>query len=1128
MRGLLLFSLLLLSPESAADWLHHDLEVRLEPSAHRIEVVDRVNLPAGVTDDGDGELRFVLHAGLELQQPVPGYLASPPEIVAAGERFGINESGGSAAEVELKAYRLRPDPQAPARRATLELRYAGTIHHPLVEESEEYARSFSRTPGTIEPGGVVLSGSSVWLPLFDDELVTFRLALDLPSGWDAVSQGSRLRHEIDGDRRKVDWDSPEPMDEIYLVAAPFHEYARPAGEVTAFAFLREDDPNLAAKYLEATVQYIEMYRKLIGPYPYDKFALVENFWDTGFGMPSFTLLGPRIIRFPFILHSSYPHEILHNWWGNSVFVDYPTGNWCEGLTAYLADHLIREGQGRGTGYRRDTLKKYRNFVRGEKDFPLSEFRARHSSATEAVGYGKSLMLWHMLRRRVGDETFARGLARFYRDQQFRRAGFGDLQRAFSEEAGEDLAPFFRQWVERTGAPDLRLGSVDWLAEDEAGGELAIVLEQVQPGKPYRLDVPIALTFEGEAQARLHRLRLQGKRGVLRLRLPRPPERVDVDPQFDLFRRLDPLEVPPSLGQIFGAEQVALVLPASGGRIERDAWKRFAASWTGDDSEQVIVLHEEEIGALPEGRAVWVLGSDNRWASGPRAALAALGGGLDGERLQAGETELPREDHCFAFAVRDVQDPELALGWIGADNEAALPGLARKLPHYGKYSYVAFSGAEPTNVAKGQWPVLESPLVRVVGERVVERAALPAREPLARLEPVFDPQSLIAHVDYLASEELEGRGAGSEGLELAVDYVARAFDEAGLTPGGEDGSWFQVWTEPDGPGGEPVVLRNVIGVLPGRDPRRAGESVVIGAHVDHLGRGWPDVRSGEEGKLHLGADDNASGVAVLLELARLLGGELEPSRSIVFVAFSGEEWSLRGSKHYVKHPGRYPVSKMMAMINLDTVGRLGTQKITVFGTGSATEWIHIVMGVGFTTGIEARSVPQDLGGSDQKSFLDAGVPAIQIFTGAHEDYHRPGDRPEKLDAAGMVKVATFAREALVYLAERERSLTATLEPAAQPTPATETPPGGRRVSLGTLPEFSFPGPGVRVADVLAGTPAERAGLRPGDLILAIDDDEIADVRAYAQALRQRAPGETIRIRLRRDGEELELQATLVPR
>ena len=178
-----------------------------------------------------------------------------------------------------------------------------------------------------------------------------------------------------------------------------------AGAVDIVVYLHERDDALSRKYLDATARYMEMYRQLLGPYPYGKFALVENFWETGYGMPSFTLLGPQVIRFPFILHSSYPHEILHNWWGNSVFVDYESGNWCEGLTAYMADHLIQEQRGLAVNYRRSTLQKYRNYVREGRDFPLSEFRSRHSAATEAVGYGKSLMTFHMLRRHSGDDAF---------------------------------------------------------------------------------------------------------------------------------------------------------------------------------------------------------------------------------------------------------------------------------------------------------------------------------------------------------------------------------------------------------------------------------------------------------------------------------------------------------------------------------------------------------------------------------------------------------------------------------------------------------------------------------------------------------------------------------------------------
>ena len=236
-----------------------------------------------------------------------------------------------------------------------------------------------------------------------------------------------------------------------MVGGPLVVYREAAGAVEALAYLRQKDDALAGKYLQATAQYVEMYRGLIGPYPYGKFALVENFWETGYGMPSYTLLGPQVIRFPFILSSSYPHEILHNWWGNSVFVDYETGNWCEGLTAYMADHLIQEQRGRGEDYRRDTLQKYRSYVREGRDFPLTEFRSRHSAATEAVGYGKTLMVFHMIRQRIGDEAFHKWAARFYREYRGKQASFADVRKSLEAVAGQDLGRLFADHVERPGA-----------------------------------------------------------------------------------------------------------------------------------------------------------------------------------------------------------------------------------------------------------------------------------------------------------------------------------------------------------------------------------------------------------------------------------------------------------------------------------------------------------------------------------------------------------------------------------------------------------------------------------------------------------------------------------------------------
>ncbi len=1097
--------------------LHHAVAATLDPERHTIEIVDEITLPAAWSGRklSDPLLTFRLHAGLAVEAlDGSDFTVGPKRVQPTPGKTGSGEEGAKHA-LRLEEWVLRPKDGTPAK--TVMLRLAGTINHPLQMESEEYARSFSRTPGTISKAGVFLGGASWWLPRFGDELVTFTLNVTLPEGWDAVSQGTRVAAKIEDGKRLVVWSCKDPMDEVYLIANRFHEYSRSAGGVLAQAFLRQPDENLANKYLEVTAQYVEMYRKLIGPYPYEKFAVIENFWDTGYGMPSFTLLGPRVIRFPFILHSSYPHEILHNWWGNSVYVDWQTGNWCEGLTAYLADHLVREGQGRGVEYRQDTLKGYRNYVKAGKDFPLTQFRSRHSSATQAIGYGKCLMMCHMLRLELGDGLFTRGLQRFYRDNKWKRASFGDMRKAFEAVSERDLGWFFDQWVERTGAPEL---AVAW--NEVSAGKVSIVLTQRQDGAPYRLRVPVAVTWKGQGAAQVTSVEMTEKSQTFELTGPGEPLRVDVDPQFDVFRRLHRAEIPPTLSQMFGARRVTLVLPDQGAA----RWAQLTKAWDRG-SGKVRVVKASELKELPADRAVWVLGADNPWKRVLSAELGTHGASL-GEKIDYGLVEIPRAEHSFVYVARHPSNEELAVGWIGTDVDAAVAGLARKLPHYGKYSYLGFHGTAPDNVAKGRWPATGSPLSLPLPNAGSDKpGTLPKRKPLARLAPVFDPKRLMAHVAWLADDAREGRGAGTKGLDESADYIANAMKAAGLKPAGDKGSFFQTFTAENGPDGKPVTLRNVVGVIPGTNPAMKGQSVVLGAHYDHLGRGWPDRRAKEKGKIYNGADDNASGIAVLLELAQLMGKGHKPSRSIVFVAFTGEEWGLKGSAHYVKTMRDLPAKNALAMVNLDTVGRLEGKKIQVLGSNSASEWRHIAMGVGFTTGVESTCIGDDIGGSDQQSFMRVGVPAVQIFTGAHEDFHRPTDDVEKVDADGLVKVATFVRETIVYLGERPNALTANLGKAGKGK-AMPRKGGGRRVSFGTMPEFAFRGPGVKVASVIAGSPAAKAGIEKGDILLAFDGAVMKDLRDFSKLLGRHQPGDVVKVTFRRGGEEKTVEATLVAR
>ncbi len=1107
LRYIALIAVLFGLPSIAWARVAHVLDVHLDPETQSIEVTDTITLP-----DGDYSAEFVLHGGLA------------PELTEPGATLRLLSLGEGPGGVPLERYAV----SLPAGETSFTVRYAGEIHDPVARSGEEYARSFGASYGLIDSRGVYLNAATHWYPAVADKLVTFQLRVALPDGWRSMSQGERGRDVDETGGVTESWRIDVPQDEIFLIAGPFTEYTRPAGAVEAMVLLREPDPGLAAKYLEVTGLYIEMYRKLIGPYPYGKFALVENFWETGYGMPSFTLLGPRVIRLPFILHSSYPHEILHNWWGNGVFVDYASGNWSEGLTSYLADHLIKEQRGRGVEYRRDTLQKYADYVRAKQDFALRAFRGRHSSASQAIGYGKTMMVFHMLRQRLGDERFSEGLRRLYRTHRFRVAGFDDVKASFSAAAGEPLDEFFDQWVGRVGAPSLRVRDAA-VRRDAQQYVLSATLEQVHDGEPYALRVPLAVYLEGKDHAHQEVFDVEERVQEIQLTLPARPVRLDVDPEFDLFRRLDRAEIPPAVSQALGAGQVLAVLPASAPEALRSAYTALAESWRRGKPGGLTVVLDSELDALPTDRGVWLFGWENRFRSAVPVALAGHAFELDDHGATVGGLRLTRADDAVVAIGRQREHPEHALAWVAVDNVRAMPGLGRKLPHYGKYGFLGFRGDEPTNVAKGQWPVLASPMSVALVSDAAPGGQLAARTVLIEPPAVFSAERMMTDVRALAARELGGRGLGTPELDRVAELIAERFRGVGLEPAGDSpAGFFQSWTADVGAPLGKITLKNVVGVLPGTRPDWAGQSVVVGAHYEHLGHGWPDVRAADQGKVHAGADDNASGVAVMLELARVLRERGPQERSIVFVAFTAEEAGKLGSQHYVDNATRFPPEKIMGMVNLDTVGRLGDRELLVIGAGSAREWVHIFRGAGFVTGVPVKSVSRELDSSDQASFAAAGVPAVQLFSGPHQDYHRPGDTADKVDAAGLAKVAAVLDEAVAYLAARPEPLSVAggaADSAKQTAPAESSP---RRVSLGTVPDFGHEGEGVRIEGVVEASPAERAGLREGDVIIGIGRRAIDNLQGYADALRALTPGERITVRFVRDGETQSVAADVVAR
>ncbi len=324
--------------------------------------------------------------------------------------------------------------------------------------------------------------------------------------------------------------------------------------------------------------------------------------------------------------------------------------------------------------------------------------------------------------------------------------------------------------------------------------------------------------------------------------------------------------------------------------------------------------------------------------------------------------------------------------------------------------------------------------------------------------------------------------------------------------------------------EPLRVKayNVVGQLAGRDPERADEVIVVGAHYDHLGLGGPGSLAPDSEAVHNGADDNASGTSALLGLAKYFAADMSrrPARTLVFVAFSAEEMGLLGSDHFVSDPP-FPPEKIVAMMNFDMVGRLRDGKLQVFGTETAEEFSALLDSLDARSPLALSYIGDGYGPSDQTSFYVRKIPVLHLFTGTHSEYHRPEDDWQLINADGLAQVVDFA----IALVETLGNRPGRLQLIEQERPQVRGG-GGYGPYLGTIPDFGeVEGGGLRLSGVRAGSPAERAGIQAGDIVVEFAGKQVLNIYDYTYALREHAPGDTVVIKVRRDGEVLKLTAVL---
>ena len=371
---------------------------------------------------------------------------------------------------------------------------------------------------------------------------------------------------------------------------------------------------------------------------------------------------------------------------------------------------------------------------------------------------------------------------------------------------------------------------------------------------------------------------------------------------------------------------------------------------------------------------------------------------------------------------------------------------------------------------------------------------------------------VLHITQAAADQLLQAALGKSLSELEAEIDATGAPASAPLEG---------WTARGEAGLEPVrvPVKNVIGVLEGEGPH-ANETIVIGAHYDHVGMGGDGSLAPGANEVHNGADDNASGTAALIELARRLAVRPEPPpRRIVFLAFTGEERGLLGSAHYVKEP-IFPLESTVAMINMDMVGRLQDNRLTVFGTGTSPAWNDWLDKFAAEETLELAKKPEGFGPSDHASFYPHSIPVLHLFTGTHSDYHRPSDDWDKLNYEGMVQILELVEQLVdAVAAAPERPEYVEVQGRAS------IDRDGARPYFGSIPDFGSDAAGYAIQGVAPGSPADQGGLQSGDVIVKLGGNQIGGLDDFDLALRKYSAGQEVEVVVLRGSEEVTLKVTL---
>jgi len=516
----------------------------------------------------------------------------------------------------------------------------------------------------IDRDNVFLTGE--WYPQ-PDVLVEYALSVTLAKGFIATSEAEAMTVQEDGETKTFNFQFKRPLDTLHLAASTRYVLKKDRyNNIAIEAYFFKEDAQLADTYIAHTKKYLAMYETMLTPYPYQRFAIVENIFPTGDSMPTYTLLGSGVVHLPFIVKTSLGHEILHQWFGNSVYIDFTHGNWAEGITNYLAEQHYAALEDKDTAYRKQIMVDYDAYVNADNAMSVSDFCSRRNKAQSAIGYGKSAMLFHGLRKRYGDKTFFAALRDFIQQNTFRQASWHDIQGSFEKVTGESLYADFRHWLNRKDIPQLSVEDAQLRVEQ---GQLKLNLTLLQQGEPYPLRIPIALyTDSGKSQRFVE---LKDSKENISLTLDEPPTKVVIDEDYALMRQLAPEEIPPVLASIMGKEKLTVVVSA-----------------------EQRAIYQPLIDALGVENITYVTPGDFTFAQMRENSLLIAGYDNSLVDMLFGKQAIPEDGVRLRVYKNPYNDAERIM-LLHSKNTVEVQAVQRKISHYGKYTELAFNGGKNT-------------------------------------------------------------------------------------------------------------------------------------------------------------------------------------------------------------------------------------------------------------------------------------------------------------------------------------------------------------------------------------------------------------------------------------------------